>query len=210
MVRLLPSAVSAAGCPALFVGFVGTTNLSDFPESFIIGVRPYDLPDTAVLAHLRARRPWDLPVLAHGVSAHVEGLRPRGIRRRLALTSSPVLPSAPLNCVGIPICLVSWLNTSPAHAPVNASAAPSRASPHDSGSGCLATTFLCNSFICYSVPVYPGALSVRRNAKAVRDAAAGRTRATRTRLRWPARVRTAVPSCGAAAPRRGWRDASRP
>jgi len=31
---------SAAGCPALFEDFTGTTGLSDFPRSFIIGVRP--------------------------------------------------------------------------------------------------------------------------------------------------------------------------
>jgi len=37
--RPLPSAASAAGCPALFGGFLGTTRRSDFPEPFIVGVR---------------------------------------------------------------------------------------------------------------------------------------------------------------------------
>ena len=40
LVRPLPSVPSAAGCPALFGDFAGTTGLSDFPCSFIIGVRP--------------------------------------------------------------------------------------------------------------------------------------------------------------------------
>jgi hypothetical protein len=37
----LPSTTSAAGCPALFGGFFGTTRLSDFPRSCIIAVRPW-------------------------------------------------------------------------------------------------------------------------------------------------------------------------
>ena len=37
----LPSTTSAAGSAALFGGFPGTTELSDFPRSFIIGVRPW-------------------------------------------------------------------------------------------------------------------------------------------------------------------------
>src|SRR5207245_8615710 len=41
LVRPLPSIPSATGCPALFGDFAGTTGLSDFPCSFIIGVRPW-------------------------------------------------------------------------------------------------------------------------------------------------------------------------
>ena len=36
----LSSTASAAGRPALFGGFAGTTGLSDFPRSFISGLRP--------------------------------------------------------------------------------------------------------------------------------------------------------------------------
>jgi len=36
----LPSIPSAASCPALFEDFAGTAGLSDFPGSFVIGVRP--------------------------------------------------------------------------------------------------------------------------------------------------------------------------
>ena len=41
LARPLPSIPSAAGCPALFGDFIGTTGLSDFPWSFIVGVRPW-------------------------------------------------------------------------------------------------------------------------------------------------------------------------
>src|SRR5437660_4852915 len=37
----LPSTASAAGCAALFGAFIGTTRLSDFLGSFIVGVRPW-------------------------------------------------------------------------------------------------------------------------------------------------------------------------
>ncbi|HXR37192.1 MAG TPA: hypothetical protein VN754_14640 [Candidatus Binataceae bacterium] len=40
MASPLPSTASAAGCPALFGTFIGTTELSDFLGSFIAGVRP--------------------------------------------------------------------------------------------------------------------------------------------------------------------------
>ena len=40
LVRPLPSIPSAAGCPALFGDFAGTTGLSDFPGPFVIGVCP--------------------------------------------------------------------------------------------------------------------------------------------------------------------------
>src|SRR5579863_6000151 len=45
-------------------------------------------------------RTWDLPVLAHGVSARAGGLRPRRVTRALALSRTSVVPSAQLNGVG--------------------------------------------------------------------------------------------------------------
>src|SRR5438445_506531 len=41
LAKPLPSIPSAAGCPALFGDFSGTTGLSDFPGPFVIGVRPW-------------------------------------------------------------------------------------------------------------------------------------------------------------------------
>ena len=55
--------------------------------------------------------------------------------------------------VGAPEWLITRLNGWPAASPVNASAAPSRAPPHDSGSGWFAIPFLYRTFIDYSLPV---------------------------------------------------------
>ena len=101
---------------------------------------------------------WGLPVLARGVSMHAWGLRLRRVLRTLALAHPPVLPSAMRNDVGTRVAIISQLNTLPACAPVNASMAASRLATHDSRSGWFATPFLCDSFIHYSTPVYPGAL----------------------------------------------------
>ena len=49
--------------------------------------------------------------------------------------------------------LITRLNGWPAVSPVNASAAPSRAPPHDSGSGWFAIPSLYRTFIDYSLPV---------------------------------------------------------
>jgi len=68
-----------------------------------------------------------------------------------------VLPSVTCHGVGTLIAIISQLNTLPACAPVNASMAALRLATHDSGSGWLATPFLCDSFIHYSMP----ALSLR-------------------------------------------------
>ena len=89
---------------------------------------------------------------------HAWGLRLRRVRRTLAMTHPPMLPSAMRNDVGTPVAIISQLNTRPACAPVNASMAASRPATHDSGSGWFARPFLYDSFIRYSTPVYPGAL----------------------------------------------------
>jgi hypothetical protein len=90
---------------------------------------------------------------------HAWGLRLRGVRRVLAINAPPVWPSALLNDVGTPVAIISQLNGRPACAPVNASMVALRRAMHDSGSGWIATPFLCDSCIHDSTPVYPGALS---------------------------------------------------
>ena len=90
---------------------------------------------------------------------HARGLRLRGVRRVLALAHPLVLPSAMLNDVGTPVAIISQLHILPARTPVSASMAALRLATHDSGPGWLATPFLYDSFIHYSTPVYPGALS---------------------------------------------------
>ena len=88
---------------------------------------------------------------------HAWGLRLRRVRDRLALTLAAVSPSATWYGVSTPDEIISQLNTLPTCAPVNASVVASRLATHDSGSGWVATPFLCDSFIHDSTPVYPGA-----------------------------------------------------
>ena len=67
--RPLPSTTSAA--IALFGGFVGTTRRSDFPPSYIPGVRPQ--PSLSGPTPISGTgEAWDLPVLAHRVSTFTE------------------------------------------------------------------------------------------------------------------------------------------
>src|SRR5207253_4739025 len=96
----LPSTTSAAGSSALFGGFPGTTRLSDFPRPSIIGVRPRT--SRCACGPLDRRQTRDLPVPGRGASGHAWGLRPRGVLGRLALTASPVWPSASIHRVGTP------------------------------------------------------------------------------------------------------------
>ena len=125
---------------------------SDFPWPYIAGVRPPAFPTRSTVPSVR-EEPRDIPVPVRGVSVHAEGLRPRWARVGLAITSRPVLSSAASNGVGVPETLISRLNTSPARAPVNASASSLRPTPHDSGSGWFATPFLRDSFIRNSAPI---------------------------------------------------------
>jgi len=90
---------------------------------------------------------------------HAWGLRLRRVLRTLAKAHPPISPSAQLNGVGTLVAIISQLNTQPACAPVNASMAALRLATDDSGSGWFAIPFLCDSFIHYSTPVYPGALN---------------------------------------------------
>src|SRR5262249_29291101 len=65
----LGSTDSAAGCPALFVGFPATIAESDFPRPFIIG---YGSSPSRCGPEQRtaAGQTWDLPVPVQGASAH--------------------------------------------------------------------------------------------------------------------------------------------
>src|SRR5215472_12710199 len=58
-----------------------------------------DLPSASSWTIPR-RQTWDLPVLAHGVSARAGGLRPRRAACALAFSRTSVLPSAQDNGVG--------------------------------------------------------------------------------------------------------------
>jgi hypothetical protein len=87
-----------------------TTEPSDFPRSSISGVRPQPSP-SGPPADQADERAWDLPVLAHGDSAHAQVLRPRGVRRQLAVTLPTMWPSASGDGVGTPEMVISRLNS---------------------------------------------------------------------------------------------------
>src|ERR1700693_6401863 len=78
----------------------------------------------------------------------------------LALALPSVWPSVLVDDVGTPVSFISQLDTLPACAPVNASRSALRLTAHDSGSGWLATPFLCDSCIHDSSPGYPGAPTI--------------------------------------------------
>ena len=88
---------------------------------------------------------------------HARGLRLRGVRDRLAIAPDAVWPFVTWYDVGTPDAIISQLNTLPTCAPVNASMVALRLATHDSGSGRVASPFLCDSCIHDSTPVYPGA-----------------------------------------------------
>ena len=48
------------------------------------------------------RQSRDLPVPAQGACVHAQGLRPRRVQKRLAISTLPVLPSAWFDNVGTP------------------------------------------------------------------------------------------------------------
>ena len=87
-----------------------------------------------------------------------QGLRPRGSPSHLAWAMLRMLPSAWHHGVGVPESRMfrgsmPW----PALPPVNASALPLQAAPHDSGPVWFATPSLCDSFIHYIPPAFTGA-----------------------------------------------------
>src|SRR5947209_18023089 len=81
-------------------------------------------------------------------------------RYRCAQWCLPTIPTASASRTK----LLSRLNTRPARAPVNASAIPSRESPHDSGPLWVASPSTYDSFIHHTPPVYPGAFRDQREA----------------------------------------------
>ena len=72
LVSPLPSTLSAA--TALFDGFAGSTGLSDFPSSYISGLRLLPSLSGPPPPIVGDGRGWDLPVLAHEGSVHAEVL----------------------------------------------------------------------------------------------------------------------------------------
>ena len=101
----------------------------------------------------------DLPGSAQDVCVRAWGLRPRGVRMRLAMAAHPVWPSEQRNAVGTPDKTISRLNTQPARSPANACTAALRPKRHGAGPVWLATPSLCKTLTRYTLPAWPGAVS---------------------------------------------------
>jgi hypothetical protein len=121
----------------LFAGFAGTTDLSDFPGSCIaivpLWVHDADPSHTARAESGTSRLPDERVVLSCEVLACVHGVFDPAGPGRSRLASDLVWPSAFEKRLGIPDVDLSGLNGQPARTPVNASTAPLRVRPHDSG-----------------------------------------------------------------------------
>src|SRR5437016_8983536 len=61
-----------------------------------------DFPMRSGIPSLPDKQTRDLPVSAQDAYVHAQGLRPRGVQKRLAIPTPPVLPSAQFNNVGTP------------------------------------------------------------------------------------------------------------
>src|ERR1017187_2249955 len=86
-----------------------------------------------------------LPVLVHEVSQRARGLRLRGTRQRLAISSPPVLPSSASTESAFPNLAFSELNTRPTDAAVYASRAASRRPAQNSRSGWIRYLLSCRA-----------------------------------------------------------------
>jgi hypothetical protein len=152
----VPPCPPTSPLPALFGTFSGTTPMSDFPAACMSGLRPRAFPDRPQ-TRWPAGNCWDLPVLEHRVSAHARVFDSVGSGRSSRLPRRPAWPSRPVNPVGTPRVLISELNGWPARTPIDASPAMLPPPAHDTGPWWLATPSMSDSFIPYSMPVYPGA-----------------------------------------------------
>lgn len=136
----------------MFGSFIGITRASDFSPASMSGVRPLAFPDPPA-ANCSAGTDEISQFLFRELLRMLRVFDRVGPAEDSRVAPSPVWPSTSLNSVGAPDCLISRLNGWPALSPVNASMAPSRTPPHDSGPGWFATPFLCRTFINYSLPV---------------------------------------------------------
>ena len=152
----LPSTDSAAaGWPALFARFVGTTRSSDSPGTCVsdVGLAAFsDRPSPPTVEGIPGVSRFSRMELSrmHRVSdsaASVDG-SPSAVRG----------VAFPLSGLGRHAeVVISELDGWPACPPVNASPPASRPRAHDSGPRWFATPFLYGCCIRYSMPVYPGA-----------------------------------------------------
>jgi len=97
-----------------------------------LGIHGADLATIGQAGH------GDLPIPVRVACMHAQGLRPRGVATRLAMTARSLLPSACPYGVGTPEKKISRLDVPACMSPVNASPPSSRRAAHDSGPAWLA------------------------------------------------------------------------
>ena len=131
LVPALCSTHSAAGCPALFAGFIATMAESDFSRPFIIGYG--SSPSRCGPAQYRgwsdSRSPGSRTRSVHACQV----LRPRRVVQALAIAHSDVLPSATQTASAPRNSFLSRLNGWPARTPADASPTSSRMPAHGLG-----------------------------------------------------------------------------
>ena len=147
----LRSTRSAAGCPALFAGFIATMAESDFSRPCITGY------GSSPSRHGPAQY-GDWPnesspgCRAKSVRA-CQVLRPRRVARALAIAHSNVLPSATQTASALGSSFLSRLNGWPARTPTDASLTSSRMPAHGLGPMWIATPSSQGTCTPYSLPV---------------------------------------------------------
>src|SRR6266852_7376029 len=161
LVSGLPSTTSAGGCPLLFGCFVSTTPLYDSPPPCMEGL--WLIAFSSRPAHYVRAVTGSPGSRAWSFYACLGSSTPQD-RDTLALARTAVLPSVWADNVGIPYSL--FRSSIPSlHIPLsNASSATLPLPSHGSGPEWLATPSLYDSFIRYSMPVYPGAIQTRVSA----------------------------------------------
>ncbi len=154
----VPQYLNHAANHALFARFFGTMSLSDSLITYVVGLRPWPFPPGPVAGGAFSGSPGSRAWSFHTCLG--SSTPPRWPATRVTATCHVAFPYKPL---GRHVeMVISELYSLPACAPVNASAGVLPPPPHDSGSGWFAIPFLYDSFIRYSMPVYPGAFGLSR------------------------------------------------
>ena len=153
LVPALGSTHSAAGCPALFAGFIATMAESDFSGPFIIGFGSSPSRCGPAAGTRAAGQTGDLPVPVQGACVHARFYDHAGSDRALAITRPSVLPSAYANGVGTQdkvSIAAQWLACT---FPCRRFADTSRMPAHDSGPMWFAIPSSQWTCTTYSLPV---------------------------------------------------------